>query len=260
MDPVTVKYRYRNPLNGRLGIENSPAFYKNYMFFADNGGLLQCIDLNEMKPVWLADMSDDTDSTIVLEETAEGVFIYASNEFDLRGAARKKEIDAMAPEDRPSEIIMDSHVKKFNAMTGALVWETVYKCHYDSYINGGSLATVLLGKDDISDRIIVNIAKTGSKNGGRLAALDKKTGLEIWGYDLPNYSWSSPVAIYDESAGKTYFIVCDFSGMMRLVDPIDGKLINEVSLGANIESTPAVYGDIAVVGSYAKKIFGVRIK
>jgi len=45
-----------------------------------------------------------------------------------------------------------------------------------------------------------------------------------------------------------------------LVDPINGKIVHSVSLGANIESTPAVYNNIAVVGSYAKKIWGIRIK
>ena len=103
-------------------------------------------------------------------------------------------------------------------------------------------------------------AKTGAKMGGRVAALDKKTGAEIWAYDLPNYSWSTPTAVYDENDGKTYILHCNFSGTMRLIDPMDGRIISEVSLGANIESTPAVYNDIAVVGSYAKKIWGVRIK
>ncbi|MBN1623603.1 MAG: serine hydrolase [Clostridia bacterium] len=253
VNPETIKYRYKNPINGRLGIENSPAIYKNYIFFADNGGLLQCLDLNTLKPVWLADLGDDTDASIVLEEDGNKVYIYVSSEFDLRGKAAQLELE------QAEDIVMESYVRKFNALTGELVWETSYDCWYDSYINGGFLATPVVGTNDINDRIIINVAKTGTKMGGRIAALDKDTGLEIWALVLPNYSWSSPTAIKDTDSGKTYILHCNFSGTMRLIDPLNGTIISEVSLGANIESTPAVFNDIAVVGSYAKKIFGIRI-
>ncbi len=259
VNPETIKYRYRNPITGRLGIENSPAIYKNYIFFADNGGLLQCLDLNTLEPAWLADLGDDTDASIVLEEDGNNIYIYVSSELDLRGKARQLELE-QANDDKTSQaIVMESYVRKFNAMTGELIWETSYDCWYDSYINGGFLATPVVGTGDIEDRIIINVAKTGTEMGGRIAALDKKSGLEIWAFDLPNYSWSSPTAIRDTNSGKTYILHCNFSGTMRLIDPANGTIVDEVSLGANIESTPAVYNNIAVVGSYAKKIFGIRI-
>jgi outer membrane protein assembly factor BamB len=257
--PETVKYRYKNPINGKLGIENSPAIYGRYMFFADNGGLLQCIDLQKLEPVWMFDMGDDTDGSVVIEDAEDGLYIYAANELDLRGKARAAEISLMDKEDRPDDIIMDCHVRKFNALTGELVWEAAYPCYYDSYINGGSLATTMVGDNDIADRVIVNIAKTGTELGGRLAALDKATGQELWAYDMPNYSWSTPTAVYDDVNEKTYILYCNFSGYIRLIDPMTGRIVSEASLGANIESTPAVYNDMAVVGSYAKKIWGIRI-
>jgi len=259
VNPETIKYRYLNPLTGRLGIENSPAIYKNYIFFADNGGLLQCLDLNTLRPVWLADLGDDTDASIVLEEDGNNVYIYVSSEFDLRGNAAKLAMEQAGDENQNKDIIMKAYVRKFNALTGELIWETSYDCWYDSYINGGFLATPVVGSNDIEDRVIINVAKTGTKMGGRVAALDKDTGHEIWALELPNYSWSSPTAIRDGKTGKTYILNCNFSGNMRLIDPMSGNIITEVSLGANIESTPAVFNDIAVVGSYAKKIFGIRI-
>ena len=42
----------------------------------------QCVDLNTMKPVWLRDVSDDTNSTTILEETEDGVFLYTACEVD----------------------------------------------------------------------------------------------------------------------------------------------------------------------------------
>jgi hypothetical protein len=31
-------------------------------------------------------------------------------------------------------------------------------------------------------------------------------------------------------------------------------------VGANVEGSPAIYDDMVVVGTYAKKIYGVKIK
>ena len=38
ISPQLTKYRYKDSTNIELGIENSPAYYKNYMYFCDNGG------------------------------------------------------------------------------------------------------------------------------------------------------------------------------------------------------------------------------
>lgn len=90
-------------------------------------------------------------------------------------------------------------------------------------------------------------------------ALDKKTGEEVWKRQLDAYSWCSPVSV-KSSEGKTYGLFTDFYGVLHLFDPKTGKDLHTVSLGANIESSPAVYDDMIVVGSYAQKIFGIKIK
>ncbi len=246
MSPQITKYRYKSSYSSDQGIENSPAIYRNLMFFVDNGGTLQCLDIHRMEPVWIYNAHDDTDSTIVIEETDEGVFLYTANEIDKRCANGQA---SKAP----------ANIRKFNALTGELIWQKDYTCFYRSYINGGVLGTPLIGKDDIADRIIFPICFTGSQLDGKLVALDKKTGEELWVRDLDAYSWSSPVDIRSDD-GKTYGLFCDYAGYMHLFDPMTGEDYDKVSLGGNIESSPSVYNDIAVVGSYAKKIFGVRIK
>ena len=249
MSPEVTKFQYKSSYNSPgadYGIENSPAIYRNLMFTVDNGGTLLCLDINNLEPVWMYDIKDDTDSTIVLEETEDGVFIYTANEVDKRCAGGKASK-------------ADCNIRKFNALTGELVWQRDYTCYYRSGINGGVLGTPLLGKDDIADRIIFPVCFTGSQMDGKLVALDKKTGEEIWVRELANYSWSSPVDIKSDD-GKTYGLLCGYDGFMRLFDPMTGEDLDKVSLGVNIESSPSVYNDIAVVGSYAQKIFGVRIK
>ncbi|NLU52675.1 MAG: PQQ-binding-like beta-propeller repeat protein [Clostridiaceae bacterium] len=245
LSPQITRYRYRDSTNDELGIENSAAFYKNYMYFCDNGGIFQCLDINTMKPVWTYNVGDDTDSTTVIEETPEGVFLYTANQVDKRSQISKS--------------VEKCNIRKFNALTGELIWQRDYDCLYNFYINGGALGTPLLGKDDISDIIIYPICFTGSTTDGILVALDKKTGQEVWKRKLNAYSWCSPVGI-KSSDGKTYGIFCDYAGYMHLFDPKTGNDLHAISLEGNIESSPAVYDDMIVVGSYAKKIFGIRIK
>ncbi|NLM75014.1 MAG: PQQ-binding-like beta-propeller repeat protein, partial [Clostridiaceae bacterium] len=226
MSPDIVKYRYKssyNPSSDAQGIEGSPAFYRNLMFFVDNGGTLQCLDIHKMEPVWIYNVGDDTDSTVVLEETEDGVFLYTANEVDRRCANGK---GTKAP----------TNIRKFNAITGELIWQYDIDAYYRYYINGGVMGTPLIGKDDIADRIIFPVCFTGSQLDGKLIALDKETGKEIWVRDLEHYSWSSPVAIKSED-GKTYGIFCDYGGYMHLFDPMTGEDYDKISLQGNIESS-----------------------
>ena len=244
INPTVTKYRYKSSYSSDKGIENSPAFYKNLMYFADNGGTIQCLDINTLEPVWIYKGGDDTDSTITLEETNEGVFLYTANEIDKRGKAGSR---------------ADCNIRKLNALTGELVWQKDYSCAYQNYINGGALATPVIGKNDISDIVIFNIALTGTTNDGTLVALDKKTGKEVWKRHLEAYSWSSPVDFKSDD-GKTYMILCDFLGNMHLIDPKNGEDLDKISVGGNVEASPSIYNDMVVVGTYAKKIYGVKIK
>jgi outer membrane protein assembly factor BamB len=244
VNPSVTKYRYKSSFSSEQGIENSPAFYRNLMYFADNGGTIQCLDVNTMEPVWIFKSGDDTDSSITLEETDDGVFLYTANEIDKRGKTGGK---------------LNCNVRKLNALTGELVWQKDYPCVYQSYINGGALATPVIGKNDISDIVVFNIALTGSTSEGTLVALDKKTGQEVWKRHLDAYSWSSPVDFRSDD-GKTYMLLCDFKGYMHLVDPKTGEDLDKISVGGNVEASPSVYNNMAVVGTYAKKIYGVKIK
>lgn len=248
MNPELVKYRYLNPFGDRIGIESSPVIYKNLMYATDNNGMIMCINLNTFKAEWIAPTYDDTDASLVLDVTDDGVFLYTGNEVDISGEFGENE-----------DKIYDSTISKFNALTGELVWEVKYPCKYNSVINGGVLGTPVMGKNDISDLVIFGLAKSGGEYMGRLVALDKETGSEVWAIDSEAYSWSSPTAVYTPE-GKSYILYCNFAGNMYLIEGTTGRILDVVSLGANIEGTPGVFNNMAVIGSYAKKIFGVKIK
>ena len=59
--------------------------------------------------------------------------------------------------------------------------------------------------------------------------------------------------------GRAYGIVTDSGGTMHLFDPNTGEDLSTLSLGKNTEASPAVYGNMIVVASYAKRIWGIRI-
>ncbi|MEW6173746.1 MAG: PQQ-binding-like beta-propeller repeat protein [Bacillota bacterium] len=239
--PEVVKYRYRCSLNKQSGVENSIAVYKHFAYFADNDGVLQCLDLNTLIPVWARSVTDDTDSTTVLEETGEGVFLYTGCEVDKQGKGGS------------------SYVRKINALTGETMWERSFSCSYDVYTNGGILGTPALGKHDIGNLVVYSIARCNGPKGGRLVAFDKRDGKTVWEIPLSYYSWSSPVDVYTPD-GKGYIVFCDSAGNMFLIDGRKGIIRDKVNLGANVEGSPAVYDDMVVVGTRGQKIWGVRIR
>lgn len=241
INPETVKYRYAFPALKRPGMENSVAIYKNFSYFVDNTGYLHCVDLNTLTPVWTRFVTDDTDSTVVLEDTGNNkVFLYTACEVDHQKANGY------------------SYVRKINALNGELIWEQKYQCTY-SDINGGAFATPVLGKKDIDNLVIFSIAKAWNKDGGKLIAFDKQTGEEIWVINFDRYSWSSPVDVYTKD-GKSYLICCDSVGYMYLIEGKTGEILDKIPLGGNVEGSPAIYEDMIVIGTRGQQIFGIQIK
>ena len=247
VNPEITKYKYIYESEYAYGIESSPSIYEKYMYFTDNTGMLICLDLESLKILWAYNTGDDTDASVALDVTEEGVFLYTVNEVDKRG---KDDY---------------SNLRKFNALTGELLWQVDVPVYYVDVINGGALASPIIGKGPIKDLVIFNICKTLEDSiwSGRLIAIDKETGQIRWEYKSP-YSWSSPVDIYTED-NKAYIVYCEHNGKISLIDALTGTQINQVTLSLGrqyitIEATPAIYGDILVVGTYAEKIYGVRIK
>ena len=240
IDPVVDRMVYKSKVSTRLGMENSPAIYNHYAYYADNSGLLTCLDLNTLEPVWLADVGDDTDASIVLEEDDEGVWLYTACELDLNGMEG------------------NAYCRRFNALTGEEMWKIGVPCYrYTKDIEAGSYATPALGKGSLSELVYFNIARVPG-GGGKLGAINKKTGKVVWQIPTGGYSWSSPVCVYDDN-GRGYILFCNSNGILRMCDGLTGNEITQIDLGENVEGSPAVFGDMLVVGTWGREILGVRI-
>ncbi len=243
VNPQLTRMEYRTPSSHKFGIESSAVAYRNLMYASDNDGNLVCWDANTMTVVWARDIDDDSDASMVLEQAADGVFLYHGNTLDKRGGTEAAQV---------------TNLRKFNALTGELVWEYEVPTQHDSPNNGGLLGTPLLGTGEIADLVIFNVSKTTSLKAGTMIALDRETGKPAWQRHLKRYSWSSPVQV-TSTDGHAYGIVTDSGGTMHLFDPNTGEDLSTLSLGKNTEASPAVYGNMIVVASYAKRIWGIRI-
>lgn len=261
-----AKYRYSASGYGESessrwwGIENSIAAWRNYVFFTDNGGLLQCVDINTLETQYVVDVTDDSDASLVIEEDAAAntFYLYTANEVDKQSGIESG--------------YGKSYHRKINGLTGAILWEKAWDANVggDSS-NGGTLATPHVGRGNISDLVIYSMTLVpvevngATRNGGRIIAYDKATGNEVWRYEQGAGYWSSPVVIYDENE-NAYVIQCDRDGIVRMHDARTGEALAFVDLGSRIESTPSVFGNLLVVGTRgqngsgeSQKIICVRI-
>lgn len=273
-----VKYRYtgtgyskENAANRRwYGVESSVAAFRNYLYFTDNGGRLQCVDANTYQLLFAADVGDDADASVVIEENYDDgtIYLYTAGQVSM-----------------PSGDIGDdfgySYHKKINGLTGAIVWEQKWIASTgDENSSGGTLATPHVGRGNISNLVIYSMALTAVTEeqasdtagndtaagdaadtnpngdyrlGGRIVAYDKRTGDIAWCLEQAGEAdyWSSPVVIYDE-ADKAYLIQCDRAGFIKLYDASTSALLYSLDLGSRIDSTPAVFNNYLVVGTRGK--------
>lgn len=244
LDPEVVRMAYEGPHSAKFGIENSAVAYRNLMFAADNDGHLLCWDATTLQVVWLREVGDDTDASLALEATDDGVFLYTGNEVDNRGRTGGERI---------------TNLRKIDALTGRQVWQFDIPAYYDAGVNGGLLATPVVGTGSLGDLVIFNVARTTAPREGTLLALDKLTGEVVWRRHLANYSWSTPTLVTGTD-GVQYGVLADSGGVLHLFDPQTGEDHSRLDLGKNIEATPAVYDDMLVVASYDRNIYGVRIR
>ena len=245
VNPEILKYRYYTGEGyGRLGIENSVAAYANLLYFADNNGDIQCIDLRKMEPIWVIEGLDDIDASITIE-AEEGVpYLYVGDEVDHQG------------------ISGISTIRKINGLTGEVVWKNEFSCQSvvgTDATNGGVLATNVIGKNNISDSVIFSLARYDGFNSGAIISINKSTGEIQWETKVDNYLWSSPVDFYDKN-GNAYIIQCDSIGNMFLIDGKNGEILNSLTLDANIEASPAIYEDTIVIATRAGSIYVIEIK
>jgi len=242
--PAVSRFVYTtNPHREVYGIESSVAALGHYAFFADNSGIILCLDLQAMEPVWVFDAGDDTDASLVLdwEDAHRRLVLYTGTQVDLQG---------------PGGLAV---IRKLDASNGRVLWEHAYSARHVPEVNGGVMATPVLGQGDISDLVIFAVAKTLDTGGdGVLVAFERESGEIVWEMVMPRYAWSSPVAVYTPD-GTSYIIIADSGGVLFLIRGLTGEVVYQIELYGTIEGSPAVFGNQLVIGTRWQRIFGVEI-
>ena len=231
-----------------LGYEGSASVWNGFIYLASNDGLFQCIDLNTMQIKWIADTKDDTNASPVLEVISETeAYLYVGTSLHFTQDSGHKGVTPFF---------------KINAMTGEIMGQYQLTVETVSGVSGGIQATAALGQNNLSDLVFVPFARYGGKDKGVLVALRKDTLEKEWDMPMENYAWSSP-AIFYNSKGDGYLIQADSKGNIFLIEGRTGKVldkINPTKNGSNFEASPALFGNMLVLGSRGDMtIFFIRL-
>lgn len=244
-DSVTLHstLRYRNGVGGG-GVESSMAVHRNYGYFADNEGFIICINLNNLQPVWTYRNHDDTDATIVVVEENGIPFIYTGCEIDSQGSEGF------------------SWFTKLNGLNGEEVWSAKVegRCiNEEKKVEGGMFSTPLVGHGDCEGMIFSHFVLHKPGRLGEFVAFDCNTGKTLYRIPLKNYSWSSPIAVYNEK-NELFIFTGDVVGNVYLLRGKTGEILHTSHVGSNFESSPIIIGNKVVCGSRGTKIYKMSIE
>ena len=248
-----------------MAVESSPAAYDKYVFYADMGGVLRCVDTNTLKPVWAVETGDSVMASVALDMTSEAgnreLNLYTANMLNNR-----KKGDSSI------------QIRRYDAMSGREIWSTdvgVYKGKKDKD-DVGAKASPVIGQNKLQDLVYFTVTGLsssgleklglGGENKAALIALDKETGRIAWSFGLSSRSESSPIALYDgdgnDDGGNGWIIQCEQNGLVHLLDGLTGNEISRLDLEAEIEASPAAYNNMVVIGTTGKKtsfVYGIEV-
>jgi len=233
------QFRYRLPESSHQGIESSPCAYKQLGYFTDNGGNVFCADLRTMQPRWHFFNTDDSDASPVLSIENENPFIFIGNEVDKQGSKGF------------------GFLRKLDGLSGREVWRFEKECYSsvgEKVNNGGVLSTALIGKHQASDIVYTIFSRTTVNGAGELVALNKETGKQIFRVPFLQYSWVSPIALYDKNGYPTLFVPT-VGGVIYLIDGMNGSVLYSENFGCTFESSPIAWGNRIIQPARGNKIF-----
>lgn len=241
----TLRYNPYHAGYGSPGIESSLAVSRNYGYFGDNHGNIIAINLDNLKPVWHYSNHDDTDATIVVEEENGTPYIYTGCEIQRQGLSGY------------------SYFVKLNGLNGKLVWEQKIAGRCDSIggklREGGMFSSPIIGHGDCEGLIFSNFCVIERGNMGEFVAMDKNTGEIKYRVTLNNYSWSSPIALYNEN-NEMFIVTGDTSGNLYIIRGKNGAVLLKQHIANNFESSPIIIGNKIVCGSRGREIYKLSIE
>jgi outer membrane protein assembly factor BamB len=244
--------------DSQTAVESSLAMYDRYVFYADMGGVLRCVDTNTLQTVWAVNTGDAVMAAVALDLTeSRELNLYTANMY----ANRKK---------GKGEI----QIRRYDALSGKEAWCTdigVVKGKKEK-ADVGAKASPVIGEEKLKDLVfftVTGLSEEGCDQLGvpgesksALIALDKDTGKVQWAMGMESRTVSSPVAVYDKN-GDGWIIQCAQDGNIYMVEGLSGAKTASLKLEAEVIASPAVYNNIMVIGTTGKGtsfIYGIEIR
>jgi len=241
-----TRMRYHHNGLFRPGIESSMAVIDHYGFFTDNSGSVICVDLRTLEPIWNVSNEDDSDATIAVDQEENGsYYLYTGNE-----------VDKFAP-------IHTSYFRKLDARNGDEIWRIGRTCRGTPFLgktnSGGLLASPVIGKHQLKPYVYCIFSRVDDRNRSEFVAIDKETGKEHFSVLMDQFSWASPVDVYD-AKGKGYVFFTDVRGTMYLVDGLTGELLLKEKTAYTFESSPVIINDRIFIASRGRSILCFQLR
>ena len=237
-------------------VESSLAAYDKYVFYADMGGVLRCVDTNTLTAVWAAETGDSVMAAVAMDLTeSRELNLYTANMLNNRKKGTNIQI------------------RRYDALSGHEDWCTdigVYKGKKDKD-DVGAKASPVIGQHGLNDLVYFTVTglsdegreqlRLGGEEPAALIALEKDTGRIVWAFGLSSRSESSPIALYNDE-GRGWIFQCEQNGTIHLLDGLTGTEVSSLQLQAEIEASPAAYNNVVVIGTTGKGtsyVYGIRV-
>ncbi len=252
---VALKTKAKGESDKQTAVEASVAMYDRYVYYADMGGILRCVDTNTMKTAWAVKLDDAVESTPALDFVGtDGLNLYTATILNNRKSG-------------------DASVSCYDALSGARKWTTAFPVRKDTKNKtvSGFRASPVVGQNKLEKLVyytVNNLSEDGRMILGlgdetaAIVALYKDTGTIAWARGLSGMGYSSPVAVYDAD-GNGWIIQCAGDGSILLMDGLTGTVAGSLEVDGDIEASPAVYNDMMVIATTKKGanfIYGIRIQ
>lgn len=224
----------RDAPDRHFSIENSVAYRKGVVYFANSAGLVQGWNISKIlrggkgaRRVFRFWTGDDTDASIVIDEKG---YLYVASELE-KFNARSRQVGQLMK--------LNPYRRK-----RPLVWSVPIRETFAGA--GGSWATPAI------DRKLVYVAT----NAGDLLAVERRTGRERWRIRLPGgAAWGSPVVV------DNVLLEGDCAGYLNAFDVRDQRRkpprLWRIKLGGCIESTPAVWRGRIYLGTRGGAMYAI---
>lgn len=245
INPSTQRYTWladkQNPKN--TNIDGTVAMFKQYAYFGDQSGIVQCVDVNTLTPVWAVNTGDNVDATVALDKEGEfTVALYTANTILNQGK------DGVCT------------IRRLDALTGLQAWAFVVPdLSYTTEAEVGVYASPVVGENEAKDMVF--FTATNGRKGATLYALNKRSGSLIWSLPLSAPTLSSPVAVYGDT-GDAWVLQAAGDGTLSLVEALTGRVTATLKLEGGVACSPAVYHDMLVIATTGQNasIYGIRLE